>query len=162
MRASLYWLLLLILLTSSVQAQSFDFAGKDAVKVPEASLKQIRQYVETHDGTSMAPIGSQYPYVPVFNVLNRKEKQFTEGLYYFTTGSHDSGRLFIYRKGRITFLANGSIASILSNYTSYLKQYPLPESTQVAYLSAIAAFMKFRYADRQMLIKSGAIEVYKD
>ncbi|WP_162910745.1 hypothetical protein [Hymenobacter oligotrophus] len=43
--------LFLILLSSyGVQAQRFDFAAKDAVKVPITFLAQVKQYIEKHDG----------------------------------------------------------------------------------------------------------------
>lgn len=158
MRRLFRWFLFLLLTNSTVKAQSFQFAGKDAVKVPETSLKKIRHYIEKHDGILQLSIGNQYPYIPVFNVLSRKERQFRDGLYYFNWGAHDSGRLFIQRKGIITFLANDSVTGILADYTNYLKQHPLSEATQTSYLSAISAFMKFRYEDQNMLIRSGALE----
>lgn len=129
--------------------------------MPEASLAQIRRYIEVHDGIPQARIGKSYPYFPVFNVLHPHERQFRDGLYYFLWGSHDSGRLVIYQQGTLTFLANESTPSILADYLAYLKRHPLPETTQVAYLSAIAAFMKFRQEDQRMLIKSGAVQELK-
>jgi len=157
MRRLIGCLLCLLLTSSGVQAQNFQFAGKDAVKVPAGPLKQIRHYVETHDKVSQQPIGSDYPYLPVFNVLKPQEKQFGDGLYYFSWGSHDSGRLFIHQQGTLTFLANGSLKRILADYTAYLNRHRLADTTQLAYLSAIAAFMKFRYEDQRMLIEGGEL-----
>ncbi|SHJ85265.1 hypothetical protein SAMN02745146_0350 [Hymenobacter daecheongensis DSM 21074] len=153
--------LLLMVAPWFCQAQTFAFAGKDAVKMPEHIKVQIRQYIEKHDGISLKTFGGQYGYVPVFNVLVPTQKQFVDGIYYFTWGAHDSGRLFINTKGKLTFLRNGYVATILADYSSYLNQHPLPESTQLAYLSSITAFMKFRHADQQALIKSGALQELK-
>lgn len=154
--------LLLFLSPGLCSGQSFDFAAKEAVKIPTAVTVQIRQYIEKHDGINLLVIKNQYQYVPVFNVLARSQKQFVDGIYYFTWGSHDSGRLFINQKGKLSFLRNGSTADILADYSNYLKQHPLlTETTQIAYLSAIAAFMKFRYQDQQMLIESGAVQEVK-
>ncbi|QIL78351.1 hypothetical protein [Hymenobacter sp. HDW8] len=150
--------LLFFLLTScGVLAQNFQFAGKDAVKVPEVPLKQIRHYVETHDKVSQQPIGKDYPYLPVFNVLKPQQKQFGDGLYYFSWGSHDPGRLFLHQQGTLTFLANGSVKSILADYTAYLNRHRLADTTQLAYLSAIAAFMKFRYEAERILVEGGEL-----
>lgn len=143
------------------KAQTFNFAGKDAVKVPMAITVQVRQYIEKNDGINLRTIGDQYAYVPIFNVLNHSQKQFVDGVYYFTWGAHDSGRLFINQKGKITIFRNGHVSDIIDDYTLYLKQNALPESTRIVYLSAIAAFMKFRNEDQQALIKSGGLQELK-
>lgn len=157
MRSILGGLLLFLLSAASLHAQTFDFAGKEAVKLPEATAVLIRQYIEKHEGISLYLFKGQYAYVPVFNVLHRSQKPFTDGLYYFTWGAHDPGRLFIHQKGKLTFLANGSTTAILADYTAFLKQNPLPEPTQISYLGAIGAFMKFRQAAEKELIQSGAL-----
>ncbi|WP_162910746.1 hypothetical protein [Hymenobacter oligotrophus] len=90
--------------------------------------------------------------------MKRSEKRFVNGIYYFTHSSHDSGRLFIHHKGQIIFLRNDNTSNILTDYSSYLKKYAPSENTRIAYLSAIAAFMKFRSEDQRLLIKSGALE----
>ncbi|MBU6119326.1 hypothetical protein [Hymenobacter siberiensis] len=142
---------------AEVKAQCFDFAANEAVRIPAPVELQIRHYIESHDGINLKIFAGQYQYVPVFNVINHSRRQFTDGVYLFTWGSHDSGRLFINRKGKIVILRNGSVADIMTDYTSFLKQHQLPEATQVRYLSAVAAFVQFRYKDQQMLIKSGAL-----
>ena len=142
---------------STVQAQRFDFAAKEAIKIPTPIELQIRHHIESHDGVNLKIFAGQYQYIPVFNVLNRSQKQFTDGIYFFTWGAHDSGRLLINQKGKVVILRNGSVADITTDYNSYLKQHQLPEALQIAYLSAIAAFMQFRYKDQQMLIKSDAL-----
>jgi hypothetical protein len=157
MRAILGGLLLFLLTAAPLHAQTFDFAGKEAVKLPEATAVLIRQYIEQHDGISLYLFKGQYAYVPVFNVLQRAQKQFADGVYYFTWGAHDPGRLFIHRKGKLTFLANGSTTAILADYTTFLKQNPLPEPTQISYLGAIAAFLKFRQTAEKDLIQRGAL-----
>ncbi|MFD2788121.1 hypothetical protein [Hymenobacter rubripertinctus] len=139
------------------KAQSFDFAGKEAIKVPAAASLQVRNYIETHDGIPQETINGQFAYVPIFNVLNRSQKQFVDGIYYFTWGAHDSGRLFINKSGALTMLSNNSTAEVLADYSAYLKQNSLPESTRIAYLSAIAAFLKFQQGDQKALMKSGAV-----
>lgn len=153
--------LLLVLAPWFCQAQTFAFAGNDAVQVPEAITVQIRQYIEKHDGINLKTFGNQYAYVPVFNVLNRSQKHFVDGIYYFNWGAHDSGRLFINKNGKILIFRNDYVSNILDDYTLYLKQNNLPESTQLAYLSAISAFMKFRTEDQKALIKSGALQELK-
>jgi len=150
-------LMVLILGISTAQAQNFDFAAKEAVKIPTPIELQIRHYIESHDGINLKIFAGHYQYVPVFNVLNRSQKQFTDGVYFFTWGSHDSGRLFINQKGKVVILRNGSVADIATDYSSFLRQHRISEATQVVYLSAIAAFMQFRYKDQQMLIERGAL-----
>ena len=130
---------------------------QSAGSVPEPTAAVIRQYIEKHDGVRLYLFAGKYAAAPVFNVLQRSQKAFTDGVYFFTWGAHDSGRLFIQRKGKLTFLANASTAAILADYTAFLHQNTLPEATQLRYLGAIAAFMKYRYADQKMLIDSGAI-----
>ncbi|WP_457065289.1 hypothetical protein [Hymenobacter sp. UYAg731] len=151
------WLMFVSLGISTAQAQRFDFAAKEAIKIPTPIELQIRHYIELHDGVNLKIFAGQYQYIPVFNVLNRSQKQFSDGIYFFTWGSHDSGRLLINQKGRIVILRNESVADITTDYNSFLKQHQLPKATQLAYLSAISAFMQFRYKDQQALIKSGAL-----
>ena len=145
--------IIIVMVPLACQAQSFDFAGKEAAQAPELINSQIRAYIKTHDGISLEAPGTSHPYVPVFNVLKRSQKKFTDGLYYFSWGAHDPGRLFIYSNKKISFLNNGHISDVLRDYTCYLSSNKLPEATQVVYLSAIAAFMKFRYQQEQRLIK---------
>ena len=80
----------------------------------------------------------------------------------FKSSVHDSGQLFINQKGKIVILRNGSVSEILADYSSFLKQHKLPEATQLAYLSAIAAFMQYQYKDMQELIKLGVLLQLKD
>jgi hypothetical protein len=158
MRVILGGLLLLLLGAAPLQAQTFDFAATEALKVPEPTAVLIRQYIKKQDGVDLYLFNGKYAAVPVFNVLQRSQKQFVDGLYFFTWGAHDSGRLLIHRKGKVTFLANASTVAILADYAAFLKQNPLPETAQITYLGAIAAFMKYRYASQQELVKSGALE----
>lgn len=158
MRFILGGLLLLALLSGApLQAQTFAFAAEEAIQVPEATAVVMRHYIKEHDGVDLYVFNGEYAFVPVFNVLQRSQKNFIDGLYLFTWGAHDSGRLLIHRKGKLTFLANESTAAILADYHAFLKQNSLPEPTQISYLGGIAAFMKHRYADQKMLIQSGAI-----
>ena len=161
MRFILGGLLLFLLCRAPLQAQTFDFAAKESIRVPEAIAVLIRQYIKQHDGVYLYVFKGQYASVPVFNVLQRSQKPFVDGLYFFTWGAHDSGRLLLHRKGKLTFLANESTAAILADYTAFLTRNPTPEATQINYLGAIAAFMKFRYADQKMLIQSGALQELK-
>ena len=155
------WLLLLILNVTEVQAQHFDFATKDAVKIPAPVIAQLCQYLEKRDGTPMT-IGGKYLYVPVYNVLDRSHRQFTDGMYMFLSSVHDSGQLFINYKGKIVILRNGTVPEILADYSSFLKQHKLPETTQIIYLSAIAAFTQYQYKDIQEKVKSGALDELTD
>jgi hypothetical protein len=157
MRFILGGLLLALLGGGPIRAQTFDFAAKEAIRVPEATAVVMRQYIKKHDNVDLYIFNGKYASIPVYNVLQRSQKQFTDGLYFFTWGAHDSGRLLIHRKGKLTFLANESTAGILADYQAFLKQNPLPESTQISYLGGIAAFMKYHYADQKMLIQSGAV-----
>jgi hypothetical protein len=149
-------LLICTLISLSAKAQRFNFASKEAISLPTPVIAQLCRYIEVRDGAPMT-IGGKYLYVPVFNVLNRSQKQFTDGLYYFTANSHDSGQLFINQKGKLVILRNGSVSDILADYNNFLKQHKLPEIKQIAYLAAIAAFMQFRYKDQQMLVEAGAL-----
>ncbi|OGX90587.1 hypothetical protein [Hymenobacter coccineus] len=142
---------------SVVQAQNFHFAANQAIKAPEAVLRPIRQYIAVRDGTPLGPIGHQYPYLPVYKVLAPKEKQFADGVYCFMESAHSSGQLFIYRKGNTTILRNESTLALLTDYTNYLKQHSLPETTQLAYLTAVTAFANYYYGDQKELVKAGAL-----
>ena len=88
-------------------------------------------------------VPERFTALPVYNVLHPKQRAFTEGIYYNTGNVHDAGRLFIYRKGKLTFLRSGSTQAVLADYLTFLRSNPLPEKTQVAYLSAVADFLRF-------------------
>lgn len=148
----LFWLSSLV-----VQGQNLNFAANQAIKAPESVLRPIRHYIEVHTGTPMGPIGKQYPYLPVYKVLAPKEKQFADGVYCFIESVHSSGQLFIYRKGEVTILRNESTLALLTDYTNYLKRHPLPETTQLAYLTAVTAFAKYFYQDQKELVEAGAL-----
>jgi hypothetical protein len=70
---------------------------------------------------------------------------------------HDSGTLFINRKGKVTILPSDTPTDALVAYTAFLRKNSLPESTQLKYLSANAAFLTYRYQDQQELVKSGVL-----
>lgn len=161
MRSILGGLLLGLVGGAPLRAQTFDFAAKEALQVPESTAVEMRQYIKQHDGVDLYLFTGKYASVPVFNVLQRSQKQFVDGLYFFTWGAHDSGRLLIHRQGKVTFLANASTGAVLADYAAFLKQNPLPETAQIRYLGAIAAFMKYRYASQQELVKSGALQELK-
>ena len=154
-------LILLIFNAAEVQAQRFDFAAKDAVKIPTPVVAQLCHYIEKRDGGPMT-IGKTYVYVPVYNVLNRSQKHFTDGVYMFISDVHDSGQLFINQKGKVVILRNGSVPEILADYSGFLKQNKLPVPAQIAYLQAVSAFMQYQYKDIQEKIKSGALDELRD
>ncbi len=147
--------LLLGLGIQNVQAQRFDFAASEAVWMPKAAIAQICHYIEVEEGHPMT-IGGKYAYVPVFNVLNRSQKLFTDGIYVFVRSAHSTGELFVNYKGKVIILESSSVVSVLHAYSSFLKLHRLPETTQLSYLSAIADYMQYRYKDQQELIKAGA------
>jgi hypothetical protein len=145
-RIVLAYLFLLTLSTLDSKAQRFDFSANEAVKVPKATVAQICHYIEVEEGHPMI-IGGKYLYVPVFNVLSRSQKPFTDGVYMFASSVHDSGQLFINYKGTAVILRNESVSAILADYSNFLKNHQLAETKQIAYLCAIAEFMKFRHKD---------------
>lgn len=151
-----------LLLTAPAYCQSFNFSLKEAITPPETVMKQVRAYVELHDGTQMRRIGKQYPYIPVFTIKNRGERRFSDGIYYFSTSAHDSGRLFIAQRGAVTVLGSGSMIETLTDFLSFLKKHPhLPEPTQATYLTVVSAYMKFWFKNQHELIDAGALDELK-
>jgi hypothetical protein len=155
MRITLAYLFLLGLISLNAKAQRFDFAAKEAVSVPKSAVAQICHYIEIEEGHPMTT-GGKYLYVPVFNVLNRSQKQFTDGVYVFVRSIHSTGELFINYRGKVIILKNDSVPSVLAAYSNFLKHYHLPETKQLSYLSAIASYMQYRYEDQQELVKASA------
>ena len=155
------WLLLLTFNVAEVRAQRFDFAAKEGVKIPTSVTAQLCHHLEKRDGAPMT-LGGKYLNVPVYNVLNRSQKQFADGVYMFISNVHDSGQLFINQKGKVVILRNGSVPDILADYSSFLKQHQVPETKQLVYLSAIASFMQYRYKSIQALVESGGLDELKD
>ncbi len=135
--------------------QSFNWSIKDEVKVPRPVVLQLTAYLEKNENYPVMP--EKFTHLPTFNVLHPSQRSFTDGIYFFFYGAHDTGRLFINRKGKITVLMNSSTAGILTTYSAYLKQNPLPEATELEYLSAISAFLKHQYKSRKELVQSGAL-----
>jgi hypothetical protein len=147
--------LFLTILPSLCIAQKFNLAGRKQIKVPTSVSLQLYKYIEANDGISL--VNDQFAFVPVYNALSSSEKQFSDGIYFFTWGSHDSGRLFINKKGKISIFGNSSVLEILTDYNAFIKTNKLTESTQIAYLNIISSFMKYRYDDQKMLLQSGVI-----
>lgn len=150
-------LALLFLMFSSLlcNGQSFNWPLKDEVKVPRPVVLQLTAYLEKEEDYPVMP--EKFTHLPTFNVLHPSQRTFVDGIYFFYYNAHDTGRLFINRKGKVTVLKGGSILGILANYSTYLKQNPLPEITQIEYLSAISAFLKHQYKSRKELVESGAL-----
>lgn len=87
MRSILGGLLLVLVGVAPLQAQTFDFAAKEALKVPEATAVEMRQYIKKHDGVDLYLFNGKYTSVPIFNVLQRSQKQFVDGRT-FLPGAH--------------------------------------------------------------------------
>lgn len=145
----------LLLVPASCIGQSFNRPAKEAIKVPHAVFVQFKEYGEKKKGEPVIP--DRFLYFPAFNLLNRKERTFVDGLYFFVANVHDSGTLFINRKGKVTILPSDTPTDALVAYAAFLRKNSLPEPTQLKYLSAIAAFLTYRYQDQQELVKSGVL-----
>jgi hypothetical protein len=121
--------------------QLFHWPASYVVQVPRPVFLQLKEQVQVKEHWGVAP--ERFTVLPVYNVLHPKQRAFTDGIYYNIGSVHDSGRLFIYRGGKLTFLRGYSTKALLADYIAFLKHNPLPEKTQVAYLSAVANFLKF-------------------
>ncbi|RZK30500.1 MAG: hypothetical protein EOO63_06590 [Hymenobacter sp.] len=121
--------------------QLFHWPASYAVQVPRTVFLQIKEQVQVKGRWGVAP--ERFTYLPVYNVLQPKQRAFTDGIYYNVGSIHDSGRLFIYRNGMLTFLRGSSTKALLADYITYLRHNSLPEETQVEYLSDIPNFLKF-------------------
>ena len=139
--------------------QSFNWPLKEAVKVPRPVILQLIAHLEKHENYPVMP--EKFTQLPTFNVLHPSQRDLTDGIYYFISSAHDTGNLFINRKGKIKVLVNNSTSGILTAYSTYLKQNPLPETTEIEYLSAISAFLKHQYKSRKELVQSGGLEELK-
>jgi hypothetical protein len=139
--------------------QSFNRPAKEAIKVPHAVFVLFKEYGEKQKGEPAIP--ERFLYFAAFNLLNQQERTFVEGLYFFVANEHDSGTLFINRKGKVTILPSETPTDALVAYAAFLRKNSLPEPTQLKYLSAIAAFLTYRYQDQQNLVKSGGLSHLK-
>jgi hypothetical protein len=155
MRYLLFSFLSLLLVPSFCVGQSFNRPAKEAIKVPRAVFVQFKEYGEKQKGVPVIP--DRFLYFPTFNLLNRQERTFVDGLYFFVADVHDSGTLFINRKGKVTILPSDTPTDALVAYAAFLRKNSLPEPTQLKYLSTIAAFLTYRYQDQQELVKSGVL-----
>ncbi|MBD2770408.1 hypothetical protein IC235_21185 [Hymenobacter sp. BT664] len=151
--------LLLLLGPVLCNGQSFNRPLTEAVRMPRPAILQLIAHLEKHENYPVMP--ERFTQLPTFNVLHPSQRELTDGIYYFISSAHDTGNLFINRKGKITVLLNSSTAEILTAYSTYLKRNPLPEATEIAYLSAISAFLKHQYKSRKEMIKSGALQELK-
>ena len=139
--------------------QSFNWSLKETVKVPQPVILELTKYLEKHENYPVMP--ARFTQLPTFNVLHPTKRDFVDGIYFFFYNEHDTGRLFINRKGKITVLDNSSTSGILTAYTAYLKKSQLPENTEIEYLSAISAFLKHQYKSRKELVQSGGLQELK-
>jgi len=152
-------LFILLFVPTLCIGQSFNWPSKQAVKLPRSVILELTKYLEKHEGYPVMP--AQFTQIPTFNILHPTQKEYVEGIYFFTYNEHDTGKLFINRKGKITILADESTAGMLLTYAAFLKQNSLPEITQIAYLSAISAFLKHQYETHKALVKSGGLQELK-
>lgn len=159
MRHLVLSLFYLLVVPSFCVGQSFNRPAKEAIKVPHAVFVQFKEYGEKHKGEPIVP--DKFLYFPAFNLLNHQERTFVDGLYFFVASEHDSGTLFINRKGKVTILPSDTPTDALEAYTAFLQKNRLPESIQLKYLSTIAAFLTYRYQDQQELVKSGGLRELK-
>jgi hypothetical protein len=155
MRHLVLCLFYLLVVPSFCVGQSFNRPAKEAIKVPSAVFAQFKAYGEKQQGQPAIP--DRFLYFPAYNLLNQQERTFVDGIYFFVASEHDSGTLFINRKGKVTILPSDTPTDALGAYTAFLKKNSLPESIQLKYLSTIAAFLTYRYQDQQQPVKSGGL-----
>lgn len=154
MKTALFFLFVLASLGCS--AQRFQLAGRKQIAVPAAVRGQLYRYIEATDGV---PLGhDRFAFVPVYNALRGAHPDFRDGIYFFSWGAHDSGRLFIRHKGTVAILRNGSTAVILQDYRAFRHAHPLPEATHAAYRAVILSFMRYRQQNQRALRKSGVLQ----
>ncbi|WP_073112770.1 hypothetical protein [Hymenobacter daecheongensis] len=134
-------LLFFLIASYACNGQDFHWPVRVEVAIPKPIFLQLKQYVEQKEGYNVVP--EQFTHLPVYNVLKPAQKTFTDGIYYYTCSVHDSGRLFINNKGGVTVLRNTSTKDILEDFQAYIKANKLSEHTQVEYLAAISAFLRF-------------------
>lgn len=135
--------------------QTFNRPAKEAIKVPHPIFVQLKHYIEKYENYPVVP--EMFTYLPAYNILNRSEHNFVDGIYFFIKDEHDSGTLFINRKGKATILPSDTPTDAIAAYAAFLKNNGLPESTQIKYMAAIADFLKYRQKDQQELVKSGGL-----
>lgn len=141
-----YLLLAGLLLRFAAQAQGqdkmFHWPYAYQIRVPRTVFLQLKEQFQVKERWGIVP--ERFTQLPVFNVLYPKQRDFTDGLYYNIGSVHDTGRLFIYKNKRVTFLSNNSPEGIIADFNRFLQRNSLPEAAQVEYLRAIIAFLKFQ------------------
>jgi len=140
--------LLLLFLPLLCAGQNFNRPAKEAIKLPHSAFIQIKEYLEKHEGQPVVP--EMFLYFPTYNILNRTEHKFVDGIYYFVDSAHDSGTLLINMKGKVTILPSNTPVDAISAYANFLKNNNIPESTQISYLDVISHFLKFREINRDL------------
>lgn len=151
--------ILLLLVPSLCFGQDFNRPAKEAVKLPHYAFVQVKEYFEKEKRQPVIP--EMFLYFPAFNILNRSERTFVDGIYFFVNGAHDSGALLINRKGKVTIIPSDTPTDAVGAYTSFLRKNNLSEPTQIKYIAAIAAFLKYRHQNQIDLVKSGGLQELK-
>lgn len=139
-------LLVILLVPCFCFGQDFNRPSIEAIKVSHSVYVQLKTYLEKVKGEPVMP--EMFVHLPAYNILNRSERKFVDGIYFFVQGNHDNGTLFINLKGRATILPSDSPTDAIVAYGIFLKKNTIPESAQLKYLTAIADFLKFREANR--------------
>lgn len=121
--------------------QVFRWPARYAIPVPRPVYLQLKHQVQVVEHWGEAP--DRFTYLPVYNVLHPTQRTFTEGIYYNVGSVHDTGRLFIYHQGKVTFLRSSPPATMLHDYQAFLTKHALSQRTQAEYYNAIAAFQPF-------------------
>jgi len=148
-------IIVLLLIPSLCVGQDFNRPAKESIKVSHPVFIQLKQYLEKYKGLPVMP--EMFIHLPAYNILNRSERAFVDGIYFFVESAHDSGTLFINRKGKATILPSDTPTDAIAAYSAFLKKNNLPESTQITYMGAIAAFLKYRHQNQIELVKSGGL-----
>jgi hypothetical protein len=68
----------LLLVPAFCVGQSFNRPAKEAIKVPHAVFVQFKEYGKKQKGEPVIP--DRFLYFPAFNLLNRQERTFVDGL----------------------------------------------------------------------------------
>ena len=112
------------------------------VAVPDSVLRRINQAIKRQEKLE----ADNFP-LYVFNLLDRKNFSFQDGLYSYKLSSpHANRRIFIVYKGATTILEGVFVNDVVHEYLNFADQNKLPPIITIRYLKAISKFLEDEYS----------------
>lgn len=137
-KINLFYIIILTIICSNVFAQKQKNNPFQMVEVPDSIYYILEEAYKKYTGFDSVNAGRN-----VWNLLDRKNFVFKNGLYSFKgQGPHFPRLIFIYNNGKTYTFSSSCITVILPEYLQCIELLKLSEEDRIKYLKAISSYLE--------------------